>query len=105
MLLEGWDTAAVFEGDIAHCIRCSAEHRVYARETLWCGQRIRRQIHVFCLTGNLDRRKRNRVGELPCAWPSWFTVRCLSAQRGAWGGKISAESGYPRLRIDPVRKI
>src|ERR1700746_151070 len=75
------------------------EHRVYARETLWCGQRIGGQVHLFGPTGDLDRCQRNRGFELCCA------VGWRNTPSGAWPRKVRTVPGYPRRRIDPIGEL
>src|SRR5690348_8596467 len=81
---------AELEGDVAHRIRSRSEHLSDARKTLWCGQRIGGQIHLFGLTGDLDGCKRNRIRELSLFW---HTLTGRGTQSRAWAGKIKTVAG------------
>src|SRR5436190_23489007 len=91
---------AEFKDDVAHCIRCLAEHCRNTRKTLWCGQRICGQIHVCGRTGDHDGCERNRIRECCCwaingeAWPC-----------GTWAGKIKTMLRWSRSRSDPAGKV
>src|SRR6266403_5040180 len=92
---------ADLERNIAHCVRCPAEHRVYARKTLWGGQRIGWQVHLFGLTRDFNGCEYNRILELS------FTRNAgrVTTQGGAWAGKIKTVPGCSRPRIDPVGEV